>query len=153
MSKGRQAGGCHQKSRHGRTHRLFRIPGAGALRGDRLHSDSPLPAITWLETSSALPTVNAPNFSVTFEMRIPPSERSALDSQVGLSLFNEGKERLFIGKVQYDQGWVTAIYPESGLRSQRNIIPLHVSEESAAFRIHFDQSKMELTLHARTSLG
>ena len=110
-------------------------------------------AITWLTIPSTLPTAKAPNFSVTFEMHIPPPEKKELDSQVGLSLFNEGKERLFIGKVQYDQGWVAAIYPESGVRSQRNIIPLNVSEESAAFRIHFDQSEMELTLHARTSLG
>ena len=134
---------------------LFSNTAGGVLSNEGMLVFSPTssPATTWLEMPSALPTANASNFSIIFPMTIPPDGKIELDSQVGLSLFNGGKERIFIGKVQKNAGWVAAIYPESGLRGEREIIPLDVSEQSAAFRIHFDHEKTELTLHARTSRG
>ena len=129
------------------------VGGVLSNEGMLVFSPTSAPATTWLEMPSALPTADASNFSIIFPMTIPPDGKIELDSQVGLSLFNGGKERIFIGKVQQKAGWVAAIYPESGLRAEREIIPLDVSEEYAAFRIHFDQPKMDLALHARTSRG
>lgn len=112
------------------------------------------PAYSWIDLPSFPPTKSTPNYSISIEMDTPSFENVAVDNQVGISIFNGTKERLFLGKIQgKTEPWSITVYSESGEVATREIFALEVWESNVAFRIHFNQDDLSLDVHARTSAG